>query len=100
MLYIIYARSSTIKSIIYPRHAPRHHGYCQQGNLMYELPDGHVGIATGAAEIVMTLMNSNEQSPEDVGCTRIIYMQSTSRLTHSPGTVLTPVQPSLQHLQT
>ncbi|KAG1848407.1 hypothetical protein C8R48DRAFT_677326 [Suillus tomentosus] len=41
------------------------------------------------------LMNLNDQSPEDAGCTKVIFMQSMSRLTHSPCIVLTPVQPSL-----
>ncbi|KAG2071248.1 hypothetical protein BDR04DRAFT_517777 [Suillus decipiens] len=89
MLCIIYARSSTIKSIIYPHHVPRHLSYCQQGNPMYELPEGRVGIAIGAAGIglVMKLMNSNKQSPEDVGCTRIIFMQSPAQFAASPNMI-------------
>ncbi|KAG2089329.1 uncharacterized protein F5147DRAFT_41013 [Suillus discolor] len=35
----------TTNNIICLHLAPRHHNYCQRG---YELPDGHIGIATGA----------------------------------------------------
>lgn len=87
---------------------------------MYVLPDVHVGNAIGVAGIVMTLLNlinSNEQSPKDVGYTRITFMprymlpfsftsasylayDSMLRPTLSPGIVYTLLQPSFQHLQT
>jgi hypothetical protein len=42
---------------------------------MYELPNRFIGIAIGAAGIVMTLMNLNEQLPEDGRCPKVISMQ-------------------------